>query len=115
MELGLKGKVVVITGGTAGIGAACAIGFCREGAAVAVCGRTQKRIEAFNQECHAAGVTVFAAQADAGNIEELQRFADEVLGQYGHIDIWINNAGINIGKNLWILPYQTGKKWCGSI
>ena len=42
MELGLKGKVVVITGGTAGIGAACAIGFCREGAAVAVCGRTQK-------------------------------------------------------------------------
>ena len=100
MELGLKGKVVVITGGTAGIGAACAIGFCREGAAVAVCGRTQKRIEAFNQECHAAGVTVFAAQADAGNIEELQRFADEVLGQYGHIDIWINNAGINIGKKL---------------
>lgn len=100
MELGLKGKVVVITGGTAGIGAACAIGFCREGAAVAVCGRTQKRIEAFNQECHAAGVTVFAAQTDAGNIEELQRFADEVLGQYGHIDIWINNAGINIGKKL---------------
>lgn len=71
------------------------------GAAVAVCGRTQKRIEAFNQECHARGVTVFA-QADAGNIEELQRFADEVLGQYGHIDIWINNVGINIGKKLWI-------------
>ena len=67
MELGLKGKVVVITGGTAGIGAACAIGFCREGAAVAVCGRTQKRIEGFNQECRAAGVTVFAAQADAGD------------------------------------------------
>lgn len=86
-----------------------------EGAAVAVCGRTQKRIEEFNQECCAAGVTVFAAQADAGNIEELQRFADEVLAKYGRIDVWINNAGINIGKKLMDITLPDWEKWYGSI
>ncbi len=100
MDLGLKNKVVVITGGTAGIGEACALAFSREGAHVAVCGRTQKRIDAFKERCAKAGANVFVKQADAGQAEELQAFADAVVSRFGTIDVWINNAGINVGKRL---------------
>lgn len=100
MDLGLKDKVVVITGGTAGIGEACALAFSREGAHVAVCGRTQKRIAAFKERCAQAGADVFVKQADAGQAEELQAFADAVVSRFGTIDVWINNAGINVGKRL---------------
>lgn len=100
MDLGLKDKVVVITGGTAGIGEACALAFSREGAHVAVCGRTQKRIAAFQERCAQAGADVFVKQADAGQAEELQAFADAVVSRFGTIDVWINNAGINVGKRL---------------
>ena len=100
MDLGLKDKVVVITGGTAGIGEACALAFSREGAHVAVCGRTQKRIAAFKERCAQAGADVFVKQADAGQAEELQAFADAVVSRFGTIDVWINKAGINVGKRL---------------
>ena len=100
MDLGLKDKVVGITGGTAGIGEACALAFSREGAHVAVCGRTQKRIAAFKERCAQAGADVFVKQADAGQAEELQAFADAVVSRFGTIDVWINNAGINVGKRL---------------
>ena len=100
MDLGLKDKVVVITGGTAGIGEACALAFRREGAHVAVCGRTHKRIAAFKERCAQAGADVFVKQADAGQAEELQAFADAVVSRFGTIDVWINNAGINVGKRL---------------
>ena len=100
MDLGLKDKVILITGGTAGIGEACALAFSREGAHVAVCGRTQKRIAAFKERCAQAGADVFVKQADAGQAEELQAFADAVVSRFGTIDVWINNAGINVGKRL---------------
>ncbi|MFT3984971.1 MAG: SDR family NAD(P)-dependent oxidoreductase, partial [Lachnospiraceae bacterium] len=55
MELGLKKRVVVITGGAAGIGRAAAMEFLQEGAAVAVFGRSEKKIEAFISEMKEAG------------------------------------------------------------
>jgi NAD(P)-dependent dehydrogenase (short-subunit alcohol dehydrogenase family) len=87
MDLGLKDKVVVITGGTAGIGEACALAFSREGAHVAVCGRTQKRIAAFKERCAQAGADVFVKQADAGQAEELQVRLSAALARltYGSI------------------------------
>ena len=109
MDLGLKDKVVVITGGTAGIGEACALAFSREGAHVAVCGRTQKRIAAFKERCAQAGADVFVKQADAGQAEELQAFADAVVSRFGTIDVWMSASGS------WKSRRKTGSKPLPSI
>lgn len=100
MELGLNGKVVVVTGGTAGIGEAAALAFAKEGCRVAVCGRTEKRLDAFKERTQAAGFDIFCAKADVGDLASLKQFCDTVVAKFGRVDIWINNAGINIGKKL---------------
>lgn len=100
MNLGLKDKVVVVTGGTAGIGEACALGFANEGAKVAVCSHTQKRIGEFQVRCKSANAKIFSAQVDVGSYQQLKNFADTVVKQFSRIDVWINNAGILSGTRL---------------
>ena len=95
MDLQLTGKVVVITGGTAGIGAACATAFLAEGCRVAVCGRSQDKLDAFKADMAARGHELFVYVADVANQQDLKNFAQQVYENYGRIDIWVNNAGIS--------------------
>jgi len=95
MELGLKNKTVVITGGTAGIGLATARAFAREGCNVAVCGRTQDKVAAISQEFEEKGYPIFATAADVSVDAQLANFAKQVQEQFGKIDVWINNASIS--------------------
>ena len=92
MKLNLKGKIVVITGGTEGIGKSCVIAFLEEGCSVAVCGRSLDKLEAFRKEFD--GRPVLAVQADVSKPEEMERFAAAVAEHFGGIDVWVNNAGI---------------------
>ena len=94
MELGLAGKVVVITGGATGIGKEAALAFLQEGCQVAVCSRSQKKVDSVVADCKAQGYEVLGRQVDAASTAELSRFADEVAAAYGGIDIWLNNAGV---------------------
>ena len=94
MELGLKDKVVVITGGATGIGKAAAMSFAREGCKLAICGRSQNKLSNVELEFQQAGFPLLAKQADASINSELTAFADAVVKAYGKIDIWVNNAGI---------------------
>jgi len=95
MDLKLKGKVVLITGGATGIGKAGAFAFLKEGCKVAICGRTKAKLDHAAQEFREKGYEIIGGTADAGNAAAMNAFADMVVQKYGGIDVWINNAGIN--------------------
>jgi len=100
MDLQLSGKVVVITGGTTGIGRECAKTFWQEGCKVAVCGRSAEKIQAFKAEMDALGASYICESVDVLSQKALEEFANHVANAYGRIDIWLNNAGGNIHKPL---------------
>ena len=98
MDLGLKGKVVVITGGATGIGKAAALEFAREGCQVCVCGRRKEKIEEAQKEFQAQGFSLYGKSLDITDEEAFRKFAEEIEETFGHIDIWLNNAGMNYYK-----------------
>lgn len=100
MEMGLKGKTVVITGGGTGIGKAAALEFLKEGCHVAVCGRRMEKLEQARAEHAALGYDLMIRSVDVTDYDALSVFANEVAEAYGRIDVWVNNAGSNHIKSL---------------
>lgn len=98
MDLKLKDKVVAITGGTSGIGEEVALAFANEGSKVAVCGRSAEKIEALKKRFEEAGHELFSMSVDVANSAELKAFTEAVTEKYGRLDVFINNAGLNIRK-----------------
>lgn len=86
-----EGKVVVVTGGTRGIGRACAEMFAREGARVALCGRSAEAAEAAAASLPGEALGIEADIADAAAVDALFRRVEEAFGPAG---ILVNNAGI---------------------
>ncbi len=84
-------RVVLITGGTRGIGRACAERFAKEGARVAVCGRS---LETAAQAAAAIGGQTRGFQADVACAEDVERLFAEVNEAFGPVQILVNNAGI---------------------
>ena len=93
MDLHLDGKVVLITGGTDGLGAALADRLVEEGARVAVCGRDAGRLAATEQRLSTAGGDVLAVQADVTRLPDLEGFVHTAVDRWGRIDGLVNNAG----------------------
>ena len=93
MDLGLQGKVALVTGGSKGIGKAIAEEFAKEGAHVSICARGQHDLVAAATELRRYGVTVAAIPADVTQATAVQRVIDTTLQQCGRIDILVNNAG----------------------
>lgn len=93
MELGLKGKVAVITGGTQGIGKATAQKLAAEGASVVIVARGQEGLDAVAAEIRGAGGKVATVSADVSKPEDCDRVIAEALKAFGGIDILVNNAG----------------------
>src|SRR6185369_4929176 len=90
---GLKGKVAIVTGGTEGIGKASALEFAREGAKVAICARNAENVEKTVAEIKRAGGDAYGMAADMSKMEDIERFINAVVKQFGAIDILVNNAG----------------------
>ncbi len=84
-----KGKVVVITGASSGIGRAAALGFAAAGWQVAICGRRLERLEAVARE----GSLALAEAADVADPAAVAAFFGVVTARFGHIDVVFNNAG----------------------
>lgn len=92
----MKDKVVLITGGTSGIGKACAFAFGKAGAKVAVSGRNQQNLDETARELTAAGIQALAVHADVSSEADCQRMVQETVDRFGRLDVLINNAGISM-------------------
>jgi NAD(P)-dependent dehydrogenase (short-subunit alcohol dehydrogenase family) len=96
MDLELKDKVAIVTGGTQGIGRATALRLAQEGARVVIAARGKERLDAVAAEVRAAGGRVAAVQADVAKTSECERVIAEALRSFGRIDILVNNAGTSL-------------------
>lgn len=88
--MSFQDKVVLVTGGSSGIGAAIAIKFAEEGAKVAIVGRNQEKLNDVAKKCG----NPLVIQADVTKDEDIKRIVNETVAKYGQIDVLVNNAGI---------------------
>jgi 3-oxoacyl-[acyl-carrier protein] reductase len=96
MELGLKGKVVLVTGSSKGIGRSIAAAFVREGCQLVINGRHARDLDATAVDLRAiagAGGTVHAVASDVADAEGAKRVVDETVARFGTIHVLVNNAG----------------------
>ena len=89
----MQGAVVVITGGSRGIGAAMASSFSAAGASVTIISRNADELATTAEDIQALGIV-----GDVRHRVDCERMIDEVVAQYGRVDILINNAGVAVNK-----------------
>lgn len=92
----MKEKVVIVTGGSSGIGLACAEVFSRAGARVVITGRNEERLLEATNQLQAKGFTVLPKVGDVASESDILRMVEETVAAFGRIDILINNAGISM-------------------
>jgi len=90
----LKGKVVLITGGSRGLGLVLAREFGKEGARLAICARNLNELDRARKELESHGIEVFDAVCDVRKEKDVVRLMQEVCTRYGRIDVLVNNAGV---------------------
>lgn len=92
----MKDKVVVITGGSSGIGKALAFQFGQNGSKVIISGRKSEELNATVEELSLKGIEVIACQGDVSIEADVKRMVEVAIAKFGRIDILINNAGISM-------------------
>ena len=93
MDLGLRDKVAIVTGGSRGIGRSIALGLADEGCRVAICARGEERLRETEAELRERGVEALGVVADITQGEDVDRLVAEAMARFGRIDILVNNAG----------------------
>jgi 3-oxoacyl-[acyl-carrier protein] reductase len=107
----LKNKVAIITGAGRGMGKAFALKFAEEGAKLLVPDIDLKRAESAVREIRAKGGKAVAMEADISKQEDTRKIAEEVIKQYGRVDILVNNAAIWYGVHPRPWDAWTVKEW----
>lgn len=93
MDLGLKGKVAMVSGASRGIGRAMALGLAREGCRLSLCARGKEHLDQAAREAQACGVEVITLAIDVTREDEARRWVEETRQRFGQVDILINNVG----------------------
>ena len=100
LSAAVRGKVVLITGASSGIGKAAAVKAADAGATVLLVARSLEKLEETKQEIEAAGGVAHIHRCDMADIEDIERMAEEVLAYHGQVDILVNNAGRSIRRSI---------------
>jgi short-subunit dehydrogenase len=96
----VRGKIILITGASSGIGKATAVKVADAGATVLLVARNVEKLEETKAEIAAAGGSAHIHRCDMADIEDIERMADEVLTYHGHVDVLVNNAGRSIRRSV---------------
>ncbi len=92
----IKDTVVVITGASSGIGRATALDLAQKGVHVVAAARREEALNSLVRECESLGTPALAVPTDVTDEDAVQRLAARATEQFGGIDTWINNAGVNL-------------------
>lgn len=92
----LKNKVVLITGASSGIGAAACAEFAKKGSTVVLAARRKERLDAVADSLKKYSVRTLVQTCDVSKREQVERMAEQVLGELGGVDVLVNNAGFAI-------------------
>jgi len=95
-----RNKVVIVTGGSRGLGKAISIGFAAEGAKVVVASRKLESCQAVVDTIEAEGGTAIAVATHMGKLEDIDNLIEASYAAFGRVDIVVNNAGINVAFGL---------------
>ena len=103
MDLGLKGKTVLITGASRNMGRLAALAFAKEGANLALCTSAKmNELNAVADEARALGVKVAAEQCDVADPQSVAAFVDKVSAQFGTVHVVVNNAVYRGGEGAFL-------------
>ncbi len=91
----LTGKVAIVTGGNGGLGLGIARGMANAGAAVALVGRNQDKLDAAYENLKGIGPRIIRVQADVSKEDDVKRMVKETVAALGRVDILFNNAAIS--------------------
>ncbi|MBI1803526.1 MAG: SDR family oxidoreductase [Ignavibacteriae bacterium] len=111
MDLGLNGKVALVTASSHGLGKATALALAKEGATVVICSRQKNEIERTAKEIHKkTGSTVLALAADVSKLPDIRKIVAVAKRKFGTIHILVNNAGGPPTGSILSLPEDEWKK-----
>ena len=100
LEKAVRGRLVMVTGASSGIGKAAALKVAEAGGIALLVARTPEKLEATREQIEAAGGVAHIHRADLSDFDDIERMAEEVLEQHGHVDILVNNAGRSIRRSI---------------
>ena len=100
LEKAVRGRVVMVTGASSGIGKSAAMKIADAGGIVLLVARTPEKLESTKDQIEAGGGVAYIHRADLSDMDDIERMADEVLEQHGHVDVLVNNAGRSIRRSI---------------
>ncbi len=100
LEKAVRDRVVMVTGASSGIGRSAALKIADAGGVVLLVARTPEKLERTQEQIEAGGGVAYIHRCDLSDMEDIDRMADEVLAQHGHVDVLVNNAGRSIRRSI---------------
>lgn len=100
LQKSVRGRIVMVTGASSGIGKSAAMKIADAGGTVLLVARTPEKLETTKEQIEAGGGVAHIHRCDLSDTDDIERMADEVLAEHGHVDVLVNNAGRSIRRSV---------------